>query len=609
MRYLMKKIILACFIILSMTFLMSCQNQASLEDVLEDIEIQFASTDSIDAVTTHVKLPTTSSINKNVSLRWETSHPDIIDAYGTVNQPEYDTTVTLTVYVSLYGLTTIDREFNLTVLGYNIDLSVVFMINDEIYKSYDVNKGDYISGFVDPEISGYIFEGWFIAPDLETAFVFTEPITQSLVIEAKLTEIPMGDYKVEVYYQNIEDENYTLYSTESKRAEIGELAELPTEIEGFTINVELSSTPELITDIAQTYSVYFDRNAYHVTFMSEGVEIGNQNLIYGEKVEMPTGLIKENHILNGWTIDETHLVQFDFDRLITSDLILYAKWVQDASDLTAIDYNGFSNYYTQLETSDDIIADLASILRGTIDYISYGDARYVYTKYDNDSQVILYDVPSSVTYRNVPAYGTAGWGTGGVITTTSFTVTINREHIWACNDMQIMPVNADRTLDGYVGYKLNDNSFDDRPSNTDRGHYSDLHNLWNALAGPNGVHSDHFFGEENGSSISSYLANNAFYPGDEYKGDIARALFYMTLMYPYLTLVDKGSPNAFEGYIYYGYLDVLLKWNEEDSVSYYELEKNQTIFNEQGNRNPFIDFYDYDFANLIFTFGDPNILD
>ncbi len=254
--------------------------------------------------------------------------------------------------------------------------------------------------------------------------------------------------------------------------------------------------------------------------------------------------------------------------------------------------------------------DMALLLRNTIDYVSYGDARYVYATYDNGNQVIFYDVPSSTSYRQVTALDLDGWGVGGNITTDDYTIAINREHIWACSDMRIMPTNKDRTLDGYVGFDLNDGSFGYRPTNnTDRGHYTDLHNLWNALAGPNGDHSDHFFGEENGNSISSYIQNDIFYPGDEYIGDVARILFYMTLMYPHLTLVDQGSPFAVEGTIYYGFLDILLQWNEEDPVSYYEITRNQTIFTEQGNRNPFVDFYDQGFADILFSYGDPNILD
>jgi len=283
--------------------------------------------------------------------------------------------------------------------------------------------------------------------------------------------------------------------------------------------------------------------------------------------------------------------------------------VSETTTLEGLNYSGFGDYYATIDTSTDVITDLALLLRRTILYVSYGDARYVYEVYENGSQVVLYDTVGSDSYQQVPATGLDGWGDRGVITTPDFSITINREHVWACNDMQIMPLDGDRTLDGYVGFELNDDSFDSRPDNGDRGHYSDLFNLWNALESPNITHSDHFFGEENGDTAEAYLMNNIFYPGEEYKGDIARILFYMTLMYPYLTLVDEGSPFAIEGTIYYGYLDILLQWNQEDPVSDYELVMNQTIFGEQGNRNPFIDFYSQGFADILFANGDPDVQD
>lgn len=277
-----------------------------------------------------------------------------------------------------------------------------------------------------------------------------------------------------------------------------------------------------------------------------------------------------------------------------------------SSTPSSIDWSTVT-FYSSLTSSSNEIYDLAHLLRNTINYVSYGDARYVYSKYDNDSQVVMYDIPGSTSYRKVTATGLDGWGDGGVVTGDGFSITLNREHVWACSDMRIMPSNSDRTLDGYVNFVENDGSFDYRPDNTNRGHFSDLHNLWNALASPNGSHSDHFFGDENGSSVGPYLANSIFYPGDEYRGDVARILFYMTLMYPYLTLVNRDSLET-EGSIYYGYLDILLRWNTEDPVSYYETERNNTIYAQQGNRNPFVDFYSQNIASYIFASGDPNVL-
>ena len=269
-----------------------------------------------------------------------------------------------------------------------------------------------------------------------------------------------------------------------------------------------------------------------------------------------------------------------------------------------IDWSSIT-YYSSLVESDDIITDMALLLRDTITYVSYGDARYNYAIDSKTGfQYILYDTSGI----NVPLT----FGDGGAIDTDGDKKAdyfVDREHIWACNDMRIMPVNKDRTLDDYVGFIINDGSFEYRPDNNSRGHFSDLFNLWNAVRSVNqSLHSDHFYGET-GKTGNPNRLGDIFYPGDEYRGDIARSLFYMTLMYPYLTLVDEDSDNANEGTIYYGFLNILLKWNAEDPVSEEEIERNETIYETQGNRNPFIDFYNEDIISLIFSSGDPNILD
>ena len=70
----------------------------------------------------------------------------------------------------------------------------------------------------------------------------------------------------------------------------------------------------------------------------------------------------------------------------------------------------------------------------------------------------------------------------------------------------------------------------------------------------------------------------AWYPSDEYKGDVARMLLYMFLRYnlPFHHVSTEG-------------VGLLLKWNAQDKVSELELQRNNEIEQAQGNRNPFID--------------------
>ncbi len=97
-------------------------------------------------------------------------------------------------------------------------------------------------------------------------------------------------------------------------------------------------------------------------------------------------------------------------------------------------------------------------------------------------------------------------------------------------------------------------------------------------------------------SSGSGLSGNqgaTWYPGDEWKGDVARMMMYMYLRYGNQCLpknVASGTVNSSDTNM----IDLLLQWNAEDPVSQYEDNRNTYLGNTantygQGNRNPFID--------------------
>lgn len=90
-----------------------------------------------------------------------------------------------------------------------------------------------------------------------------------------------------------------------------------------------------------------------------------------------------------------------------------------------------------------------------------------------------------------------------------------------------------------------------------------------------------------GSGATAVKSNGGWYPGDEWKGDIARILMYMYVRYN-----TRCKPlNITQGPSTYSsdFPDILLKWNVEDPVSDFERQRNNITANLQGDRNPFID--------------------
>ncbi|WP_070786708.1 endonuclease [Flavobacterium crassostreae] len=102
---------------------------------------------------------------------------------------------------------------------------------------------------------------------------------------------------------------------------------------------------------------------------------------------------------------------------------------------------------------------------------------------------------------------------------------------------------------------------------------SDLHHLRSCDDAVNSLRSNYSYTDGTGSYA---LKNNQWYPGDDWRGDVARMVLYLAIRYG--ESVEKV-----------GTIDLFLKWNKEDPVSAFEIQRNNVIANAQGVRNPFID--------------------
>lgn len=108
---------------------------------------------------------------------------------------------------------------------------------------------------------------------------------------------------------------------------------------------------------------------------------------------------------------------------------------------------------------------------------------------------------------------------------------------------------------------------------------------------------------QNGSKLGNCKSSlgytgEVFEPIDEYKGDFARALMYMSVRY--YTEDDNWGTSAMtnKSEIKSWAIEMLLDWNDQDQVSQKEIDRNNEIYNNiQHNRNPFIDHPEY--ARLI----------
>jgi len=208
-------------------------------------------------------------------------------------------------------------------------------------------------------------------------------------------------------------------------------------------------------------------------------------------------------------------------------------------------------YYlsAQDKSGETLKSSLNTILNTGLRRKSYGEARYILDDTDRD--------PSNASNVIMVYLGTS---VSGVWDGTTW----NREHVWPTSLM------------GLSG----------TPSNSAVNVGSDLHNLKPANASENSRRSNKYFANEPWPYVTGYPS---YCPRDEVKGDIARILFYMVVMYEDAPL-DLELVNHAPANYQMAMLDILLSWHEQDPVDQFERNRNEMIYAHQKNRNPFIDY-------------------
>ncbi|MDT8346454.1 MAG: endonuclease [Flavobacteriaceae bacterium] len=146
----------------------------------------------------------------------------------------------------------------------------------------------------------------------------------------------------------------------------------------------------------------------------------------------------------------------------------------------------------------------------------------------------------------------------------------NREHIYPQSRGGFFPIELDEIATGI-------NQFTASSADSLRHGMTDAHALRAADGPENSSRGNQDFGEYNGPSGNI----------GAWKGDVARAVFYMAVRYNGLDVVAGNPANTVVGQL--GDLNILLQWHQQDPPDDFEMNRNNIIYNWQLNRNPFID--------------------
>ncbi|WP_270289583.1 InlB B-repeat-containing protein, partial [Enterocloster citroniae] len=218
------------------------------------------------------------------------------------------------------------------------------LVAGETYKEEVIAvDGEYNFSYSVPAIEGYYVE---LAENSPSGFEVSDwKLTGSFSDNSSVTVTVIyianaADYTVKHFFQNLDDENYT----EDTGAEAhvngknGELTDAqPIHKAGFTVQRPIEQK-EISADGQTVVNVYYNRNAYRLTYETDGGSyVPYQKGLYESKQSVAAGSEKEGYTFGGWYANPEGIgnqIRGTID--LISDITLYAKWTPTLVDYTIV---------------------------------------------------------------------------------------------------------------------------------------------------------------------------------------------------------------------------------------------------------------------------------
>ena len=252
----------------------------------------------------------------------------------------------------------------------------------------------------------------------------------------------------------------------------------------------------------------------------------------------------------------------------TKSLLIIVTVIVAAMSASAAVPDGYYNN-AENKTQQALLTALYNIIHSHTK-ISYDGLWDAYTSTDTGSDGYYIDMYSTAKYTSSNKCGNY----------SAVGDCVNREHSfpkswWGSNkDEKYSDIFHLYPTDGYVNNQRSNYPFGVCANGT-------------RLPDANGAHA---LGKKGTSTYEGY-SGIVFEPDDIYKGDFARTYFYMATCYN--NQIANWSSDMLAGNNYPVFstwaINMLLEWHRLDPVSEKEINRNDSAYKLQGNRNPFID--------------------
>ena len=191
-----------------------------------------------------------------------------------------------------------------------------------------VEEGENAAKPTDPTDGDYSFQGWYTTAECSTTFDFSTPITGDTTVYAKWVKKPIVSFNRNGHGTAPASQTVELNGKATKPAD-------PTAegyvFRGWYTTAACTTEFDFNTPIAADTTLYAKWDEiYTVTFNvgNHGTAPAPQKVENGGKATKPENPTAKGWRFDGWYTDEKCTARYDFDKAVTANTTLYAKWTQ-----------------------------------------------------------------------------------------------------------------------------------------------------------------------------------------------------------------------------------------------------------------------------------------
>ncbi|MCR2822931.1 InlB B-repeat-containing protein [Lederbergia panacisoli] len=203
---------------------------------------------------------------------------------------------------------------------------VEFKYFDDVKEDEFVKHNQKVNKPIDPQRTGYQFDGWYSDTEFTTPYDFDTKVTSDFTIYAKWI---INQYNVNF----VSDGGSAVADASVNYGDNVVSPKSPSKVgytfEGWYSDSSLTTLYDFSTQVISNVTLYakWTINQYTVGFNSNGgSDVENADVNHGNKVASPKTPIKDGYKFDGWYSDGLLTTLYDFNEPVTSNIELYAKW-------------------------------------------------------------------------------------------------------------------------------------------------------------------------------------------------------------------------------------------------------------------------------------------